>query len=197
MWKLAIITCLAIALAGEAAFAFDGRGRRPGNGNQSAQGEYHAPFVAPRVPRYRSKPGWGGRNRAREGACQAASAQFETGFEAPTYTGSPFGTILNGQDTFYQPEPGSETFLVYEYAGNSLGLPQNPGGGDQFAAEVFSVPVTSGPICVSINSAQLILALQDTNNMRGAGIVGDDVGALPTTRRRHHIPAKKGQNHTG
>lgn len=67
MWKLAIITCLAIALAGEAAFAFDGRGRRPGNGNQSAQGEYHTPFVAPRVPRYRSKPGWGGRNRAREG----------------------------------------------------------------------------------------------------------------------------------
>ncbi len=67
MWKCVIVTCLTIAFAAETALAFDGRGWRPSDGNQQAQGEYGSPFVAPRVPGYRSKPGWGGRNRAREG----------------------------------------------------------------------------------------------------------------------------------
>ena len=65
-------------------------------------------------------------------AWQTASAQFESGFEAPTYVGDADGEILNGQDFFYQPVPGSDSFLVYTYAANALGLPQNPRGGDQF-----------------------------------------------------------------
>ena len=67
MWKLAIITCLVAVLAAQAAFAADKRSWRRDYGNQSAQGEYHSPYVAPRAPRHRSKPSWGGRNRAREG----------------------------------------------------------------------------------------------------------------------------------
>ncbi|MHC4416648.1 MAG: hypothetical protein ACYS0G_15360 [Planctomycetota bacterium] len=65
-------------------------------------------------------------------ACQGASAQFGSGFEAPTYAGDPNGIVLNGQDFFYQPVPGSDSFLVFTYAGNALGLPANPTGGDQF-----------------------------------------------------------------
>jgi len=69
-------------------------------------------------------------------ACAVASAQYQTGFEPPTFTGSADGTVLSGQDGFYLP-PGTESvdFLVYTYAGNTLGLPPNPAGGDeQFAA---------------------------------------------------------------
>ncbi len=108
-------------------------------------------------------------------ACQAASAQFETGFEAPTYTGSPFGVILNGQDTFYKPVLGSDTFLVYEYAGNSLGLPQNPGGGDQFAAGTGPGPVK--PPLVPFARSQ-----RDTPYGDGTGVwtVSFDIAALFT-----------------
>lgn len=69
-------------------------------------------------------------------ACGVASAQYETGFEAPTFTGSPSGTILTGQDAFYLP-PGTNSvdYFVYTHAGNALGLPPNPGGGgEQFVA---------------------------------------------------------------
>ena len=66
-------------------------------------------------------------------ACPAANAGFTTGFEAGTYNGSPSGVTLNGQDLFYQPVEGSDSYLVYTYAGNALGFPQNPTGGAQFA----------------------------------------------------------------
>jgi uncharacterized membrane protein YkoI len=69
MWKSVIIACLAIALAAEAAFAFDGRSWRHDSrgGTQSAQEDYRTPFVKPRAPRHQTSPGSGGRNRAREG----------------------------------------------------------------------------------------------------------------------------------
>lgn len=66
-------------------------------------------------------------------ACTAANAGFVTGFESGTYNGSPNGVMLNGQDLFYQPVEGSDSHLVYTYAGNVLGFPQNPTGGEQFA----------------------------------------------------------------
>jgi len=63
----------------------------------------------------------------------AASAGWFSGFESPTYTGSPAGVDLNGQDGFYNPSPAdSVSFKVYTYAGNALGLPLNPFGGEQF-----------------------------------------------------------------
>jgi len=66
MWKFVMTVCLALVIAVNAAEAFDDRGWRRGEQRQWAQGEFGSPFVAPRVPRQRSNPGWGGRNRARD-----------------------------------------------------------------------------------------------------------------------------------
>jgi hypothetical protein len=71
-------------------------------------------------------------------ASGAASAQWSSGFEPPTYTGSASGVDLNGQDNFYNPDPpASVSCGVYTYLDNVLGLPGNPGdGGEQFVAGV-------------------------------------------------------------
>ncbi|MCK5596470.1 MAG: hypothetical protein KAJ04_03390, partial [Candidatus Eisenbacteria sp.] len=64
-------------------------------------------------------------------AAPIASADYESGFEY--IVGSPAGTVLTGQDGFYLPGGVlSVDYLVYTYAGNALGLPQNPTGGLQF-----------------------------------------------------------------
>jgi hypothetical protein len=60
-------------------------------------------------------------------------AQYIDGFEDPPYLGSATGIELNGQNGFFNPDPpNSVSAHVYTYAGNALGLPVNPGGGDQF-----------------------------------------------------------------
>jgi hypothetical protein len=64
---------------------------------------------------------------------QSATAQYFSDFESPLYSGSAGGTVITGQDGFYIPVPDSQDGLVYLYAGNALGLPQNPFGGNQFA----------------------------------------------------------------
>jgi hypothetical protein len=61
-----------------------------------------------------------------------ASADFNTGFEAPAYNGSAGGTLLAGQQAWYNPVAGSAEYKVYTYAGNTYGVVQNPYGGDQF-----------------------------------------------------------------
>ena len=58
--------CLALVVTANAATAFEDRAWRQGEKRQWAQGDYHSPFVAPRVPRQRVNPGRGGRNRARD-----------------------------------------------------------------------------------------------------------------------------------
>ena len=65
-------------------------------------------------------------------ASQVARAQHSSGYESPTYVGSAAGTIITGQDGFYIPVALSQDGLVYTYAGNALGLPQNPTGQEQF-----------------------------------------------------------------
>ena len=64
-------------------------------------------------------------------AAPAAQAEYISGFEG--LSGSSAGVPLTGQDGYYIP-PGTSSvdFLVYTYAGNLLGLPPNPTGGDQF-----------------------------------------------------------------
>ncbi len=62
----------------------------------------------------------------------AVPAQYVSDFEA--LTGSTTGTPLTGQDGFYNPVAGSSDWNVHTYAGNSLGIPANPGGGNQFIA---------------------------------------------------------------
>jgi len=69
-------------------------------------------------------------------AVTTANAEFMSGFEPPTYTGSADGTVLTGQDGYYLPDASSPStdWYVHTYAGNPLGIPANPGGGELFAA---------------------------------------------------------------
>jgi hypothetical protein len=60
------------------------------------------------------------------------AAQYSTDFES--LNGSASGVLLTGQDGYYIPAVGGIDFLVYTYAGNVLGLPSNPAGGNQFTA---------------------------------------------------------------
>jgi hypothetical protein len=61
-----------------------------------------------------------------------ATAQYSQDFDG--LNGSPSGVILTGQDGYYLPTgPSSDVdFMVYTYAGNALGIVQNPEGGSQF-----------------------------------------------------------------
>jgi hypothetical protein len=70
-------------------------------------------------------------------AASAGAQTFTTGFESPTYMGSGAGTTINGQDAWFTPAvAGSVDGLVFLYKGNTLGLPVNPEGGDQFVGGV-------------------------------------------------------------
>lgn len=62
----------------------------------------------------------------------AAHAQLISGFEQPNFTGSASGTSFVGVEGWYQPVPTGIEHGVYTYSGNSLGLAQNPVGGNQF-----------------------------------------------------------------
>ncbi|MFN0056986.1 MAG: hypothetical protein ACKVX7_00885 [Planctomycetota bacterium] len=64
-----------------------------------------------------------------------ASGQYATTFDA--LLGDADGETLVGQDSYYNPVPATSVpALVYTYAGNVLGVPVNPTGGDKFAAGV-------------------------------------------------------------
>ncbi len=63
----------------------------------------------------------------------AATAQYSSDFEG--VVGHEDGQELNGQDGYYNPDPpNSISALVYTYADNALGVPDNPTGGAQFVA---------------------------------------------------------------
>ena len=63
----------------------------------------------------------------------AATAQYSSDFEG--VVGHEDGQELNGQDGYYNPDPpNSISALVYTYADNALGIPDNPTGGAQFIA---------------------------------------------------------------
>ncbi|MFG0282980.1 MAG: hypothetical protein ACF8R7_01035 [Phycisphaerales bacterium JB039] len=64
-------------------------------------------------------------------ACAGAVAQHSDGYESG-YTASASGVELNGQNGYYNPVAGSASANVYTYAGNTLGFPQNPTGGENF-----------------------------------------------------------------
>lgn len=72
----------------------------------------------------------------------AAAQGYSSDFEA--LTGSATGTILTGQDGYYVPVAGSLDWNVFTYAGNSLGVPVNPNGGNQFAVGVSQTSLIYG-----------------------------------------------------
>ncbi len=74
---------------------------------------------------------------AAAGAAQAQSYNFEV----PTYTGAAAGTAITGVDGWYVPPVVNSTDgKVYTYAGNTLGFPANPNGGDQFQGGTGTAP---------------------------------------------------------
>src|SRR5689334_17783511 len=74
---------------------------------------------------------------ALSGAAYGQAYNNGTGFENPPYSGSGAGVILTGQDGWILPA-GSADQNVYTYAGNALGLPQNPTGGLQFIGQAVA-----------------------------------------------------------
>ncbi|GMU80531.1 MAG: hypothetical protein AMXMBFR47_04020 [Planctomycetota bacterium] len=74
-------------------------------------------------------------------AAPAALAQYSTGFEAPVYSGDADGEALTngfggppGVDNWYNPVTGTTDFRMYTYLGNTLNIPPNPRGCNQFVA---------------------------------------------------------------
>ena len=64
-----------------------------------------------------------------------AHAQYSTGYEDVVADAD--GEVLTGQDGYYIPGgTDSVDFLAYTYDGNTLGIPQNPQGGEQFVAGI-------------------------------------------------------------
>ena len=71
-------------------------------------------------------------------AAGAAYAQYSTDFEGPAFSGSAAGVSVTGQNSWYLPAvANSADGLVQTYAGNPLGFPQNPAGGDQFVLTMW------------------------------------------------------------
>ena len=63
-----------------------------------------------------------------------AAQGYSSGFEA--LNASAAGTIITGQDQYYIPVAGSLDGLVVTYAGNTLNVPTNPNGGNNFYAGI-------------------------------------------------------------
>lgn len=61
-----------------------------------------------------------------------ANAQLISGFEQPDFVGSAGGSSFVGVEGWYQPVSSGIEHGVYTYSGNTLGLAQNPVGGNQF-----------------------------------------------------------------
>lgn len=63
-----------------------------------------------------------------------AAADYSQDYDG--LVGSPTGVVLTDQDGYYLPNGPSQDvdFMVYTYAGNILGINQNPEGGTQFIA---------------------------------------------------------------
>src|SRR5690242_14480189 len=62
----------------------------------------------------------------------ACFAQYSTDFEPNAYAGSAAGTLITGQNGWYNPVSGSLDGSIYTYSGNALGFVTNPSGGSQF-----------------------------------------------------------------
>ncbi|MBS1724430.1 MAG: hypothetical protein JSS66_15920 [Armatimonadetes bacterium] len=77
------------------------------------------------------------------GLASASFAQFATKFEASEgYSASPSGTLVVGQNGWYLPIADSAPGAVFTYTGNTLTLPANPAGGDQFLGMVANTSFT-------------------------------------------------------
>lgn len=109
-------------------------------------------------------------------------AGYLSGFESPEIAASASGIALNGQGGYYLPVAGSSSFSSYTYAGNSLGISQNPTGGSQFVAGVVTAAnqtVRSQHDIAPTNSGSLWLAADVlVANLNSAWTYGGTIGSL-------------------
>jgi hypothetical protein len=64
-------------------------------------------------------------------AAASSFAQYNENFESG-YATSAGGTLLTGQNGWYNPVSGSSDWNAFTYAGNAAGFVTNPGGGNNF-----------------------------------------------------------------
>ncbi len=80
-------------------------------------------------------------------AALAAVAQAQYSSDYESLVASDVGVILTGQDGYYiPPATSSIDYLAYKYAGNVLGIPANPNGGEQFVAGTGPGPDMAGTL---------------------------------------------------
>lgn len=111
----------------------------------------------------------------------AAYADYITGFE--DINASPDGVPLTGQDGFYIPDgTDSIDYLAYTYAGNALGLPANPLGGDQFVAGTGPGGTTfaRGQRDVEYGSGTWTITYDFAGAFLGEGASANNIGSFST-----------------
>jgi MYXO-CTERM domain-containing protein len=93
-------------------------------------------------------------------------------FEPPTYTGSPTGTTVNGQNGWTTPTGNAS---VYTYSSNALGFPTNSNGGTQFLG-------ATSPDSNTVDRARQSLDLSSSNLWQfNYDIVASVVGTADNT----------------
>ncbi|MCC6659325.1 MAG: PEP-CTERM sorting domain-containing protein [Phycisphaerales bacterium] len=94
------------------------------------------------------------------GVAIAAAAQAQNfNFELPNYNGSAAGVTIVGQNGWTaSPVAGSLNHNVHTYAGNSLGLVQNPVGGNQFMGGVSGAAAARAQVGVPFNASTYVIS---------------------------------------
>jgi PEP-CTERM motif len=122
-----------------------------------------------------------------------ARAQVTVNFEPPAYAGSAAGTLLTGQQGWYNPVAGSVDYNVFTYAGNTLGLPVNPTGGTQFAGGLSAggTTIARGQLDVNFTSfSTWTLSYDFAHRYNGTLPTADNLGSFslqPSTTARSFI----------
>lgn len=108
-------------------------------------------------------------------AAQGYSSDFES------LTASPAGSLLTGQDGYYVPVAGSIDVNVFTYAGNSLNVPVNPRGGNNFCAGVSQLTNvfsrTQRNVTLPTNS-RVYIQYDVLCNYRGTGTPTNNIGSF-------------------
>src|SRR5690606_28849344 len=95
-------------------------------------------------------------------------------------TASPAGDLITGQDGFYAPVAGSLDRRIFTYAGNPLGVPQNPNGGASIYAGVSDALATPprAQRALTWPHGRLLVAFDVRCNYAGTGTPTQNLGSL-------------------
>ncbi|MCA8964603.1 MAG: hypothetical protein KDC48_06945 [Planctomycetes bacterium] len=114
-------------------------------------------------------------------ACLAplAAQTYATDFES--LNASAAGVIITGQDQYYIPVAGSLDGLVVTYAGNTLGVPANPNGGNNFYAGISQLTLVYAraqrPVTLPANGV-VHVEFDMLCNYMGTGTPSNNIGSF-------------------